>query len=76
LQVFWTSGSFLSGIEVVASPGLVAFGDSLTDANLATLDAYRRYPDQLARRLVERRAGRPMGVMNQGLGGNRILHDL
>lgn len=70
---------FLSGIEVVASPetcGLVAFGDSLTDANLSTLDAQCRYPDQLARRLVERRAGRPAGVMNQGLGGNRILHDL
>ena len=70
---------FLSAIEVVGSPetgGLVAFGDSLTDANLSTLDAHCRYPDRLARRLVERRAGRPMGVMNQGLGGNRILHDL
>jgi lysophospholipase L1-like esterase len=29
----------------------------------------------LARRLVQR-GGRPMGVMNNGLGGNRILHDL
>jgi lysophospholipase L1-like esterase len=70
---------FLSGIEVIASPetgGLVAFGDSLTDANLSTLDAHCRYPDQVARRLVERRGGRQMGVMNQGLGGNRILHDL
>jgi len=70
---------FLSGIEVLASPetgGLVAFGDSLTDANLSTFDAHCRYPDQVARRLAERRAGRPMGVMNQGLGGNRILHDL
>lgn len=69
---------FLSGIEVVSpeTDALVAFGDSLTDANLSTLDAHCRYPDQLARRLVERRAGRPMGVMNQGLGGNRILHDL
>jgi lysophospholipase L1-like esterase len=69
----------LSGIEVVASPetcGLVTFGDSLTDANLSTLDAQCRYPDQLARRLADRPAGRPVGVMNQGLGGNRILHDL
>src|SRR5262249_22398160 len=68
-----------SGIDVVASPetgGLVAFGDSLTDANLSTLDAHCRYPDQVARRLVARRSGRPMGVMNEGLGGNRILHDL
>jgi len=70
---------FLSGIDVVASPdteGLVAFGDPLTDANLSTLDAHCRYPDQVARRLVKRRSGRSMGVMNQGLGGNRILHDL
>src|SRR6185312_7734596 len=27
-------------------------------------------------RLVRREGGRPMAVMNQGLGGNRILHDI
>jgi lysophospholipase L1-like esterase len=32
-------------------------------------------PDQLARRLVAR-GRRPMGVMNNGLGGNRILYDI
>ena len=70
---------FLSGIDVLASPetgGVVALGDSLTDANISTHDAYARWPDQLARRLIGRRAGRPLAVMNQGLGGNRILHDL
>ena len=56
--------------------GVVVVGDSLTDANISTLDAYCRWPDQLARRLHARRGGRPMGVMNQGLGGNRILHDI
>jgi hypothetical protein len=30
----------------------------------------------LSRRLQARSGGRPMGVMNQGLGGNRILHDI
>ncbi len=49
---------------------------SLTDANISTHDAFCRWPDQLARRFAERRGGRPMAVMNQGLGGNRILHDL
>ena len=49
--------------------------NSLTDANISTIDAYCRWPDQLARRLVAR-GGRPMGVMNNGLGGNRILHDI
>jgi lysophospholipase L1-like esterase len=70
---------FVSGIDVLASSetgGVVAVGDSLTDANISTLDAFCRWPDQLSRRLQARRGGRPMGVMNQGLGGNRILHDI
>jgi len=70
---------FVSGIDVLAEPGtggIVALGDSLTDGNIATHDAYANWPSQLARRLHARRGGRPMGVMNQGLGGNRILHDI
>ncbi len=70
---------FVSGIDVLASPqtgGVVALGDSLTDANISTHDTYSRWPDQLARRLVALGSGRPLAVMNQGLGGNRILHDL
>ena len=70
---------FVSGVDVVASAetgGIVALGDSLTDANISTLDAHCRWPDQLSRRLQARPRGRPMGVMNQGLGGNRILHDI
>ena len=70
---------FVSGIDVLASSetgGVVAFGDSLTDANISTHDAHARWPDQLARRLIARQGGRRLGVMNQGLGGNRILHDL
>ncbi|MGH8663947.1 MAG: SGNH/GDSL hydrolase family protein [Burkholderiales bacterium] len=69
---------FLCGVDVLApaeAGGVVALGDSLTDGNISTIDAFCRWPDQLARRLVER-GGRPVGVMNNGLGGNRILHDL
>ncbi|HXQ49612.1 MAG TPA: SGNH/GDSL hydrolase family protein [Stellaceae bacterium] len=69
----------VTGIEVLApraTGGIVAFGDSLTDANLSTLDANMRWPDQLARRLVARRGGRMLGVMNHGIGGNRILDDM
>ncbi len=54
----------------------MALGDSLTDANISTIDAFCRWPDQLSRRLQARRGGRPLAVMNQGLGGNRILHDI
>jgi lysophospholipase L1-like esterase len=70
---------FVSGVDVLASRetgGVVAFGDSVTDANISTLDAHCRWPDQLARRLHGRTGGRALGVMNQRLGGNRILHDL
>jgi len=70
---------FLSGVEVLASEdtgGIVALGDSLTDANISQLDANHRWPDQLARRLIARSGGRMLGVMNQGIGGNRILHDV
>ncbi|MSP29216.1 MAG: SGNH/GDSL hydrolase family protein [Acetobacteraceae bacterium] len=69
---------FLCGIDVEASPdvgGIVALGDSITDGNISTYDAFARWPDQLARRLVAR-GGKKFGVMNQGLGGNRILHDI
>ena len=55
---------FVSGIDVLASHetgGVVALGDSLTDANISTHDAYCRWPDQLARRLIARQGGRPIG---------------
>jgi lysophospholipase L1-like esterase len=69
---------FLSGVDVLAdgaAGAVVTLGDSLTDGNISTIDAFCRWPDQLARRLIAR-GGRPMAVMNQGLGGNRILYDL
>src|SRR4051812_18302793 len=69
---------FLCGVDVLAASeaaGIVTLGDSLTDGNISTIDAFCRWPDQLARRLAAK-GGRPVGVMNNGLGGNRILHDI
>jgi lysophospholipase L1-like esterase len=69
---------FLCGVDVLAGSdtlGIVTLGDSITDGNISTIDAFCRWPDQLARRLAAR-GGRPAGVMNNGLGGNRILHDI
>ncbi|MFT5392772.1 MAG: lysophospholipase L1-like esterase [Gammaproteobacteria bacterium] len=68
---------FLSGVDVMTNDdvgGIVAFGDSITDGNISSYDAFCRWPDQLARRLIAR-DGKLFGVMNQGLGGNRICHD-
>ena len=70
---------FVCGIDVVASSetgAIAAVGDSLTDANISTHDGHHSWPSQLARRLLARAHGRAMAVMNQGLGGNRILHDI
>jgi lysophospholipase L1-like esterase len=70
---------FVCGVDVVATRetgAVVALGDSLTDANISTHDEHHSWPSQLARRLAAGQRGRPMAVMNQGLGGNRILHDI
>jgi lysophospholipase L1-like esterase len=69
---------FLAGIDVEApesSWAVVAFGDSITDGARSTSDANHRWPDILAARLLERRGGPRIGVLNAGIGGNRILHD-
>ncbi|MFC3103293.1 GDSL-type esterase/lipase family protein [Salinisphaera aquimarina] len=69
---------FVSGVDVLAPRevgGIVAFGDSLTEGNLSELDANHRWPDQLARRFAARQGARQLGVVNQGIGGNRLLHD-
>ena len=69
---------FATCIEVMtasATRGIVAMGDSLTDANVSTPNSNSRWPDQLARRLVASRGPTFAGVMNQGIGGNRICYD-
>ena len=57
------------------SASIVVFGDSITDGALSTRDANARWPDLLARRLQANKKTAELGVLNQGIGGNRILHD-
>jgi lysophospholipase L1-like esterase len=63
----------------MASPGgaaIVAFGSSLTDGDGTKSDSNGRWPDLLAARLQERadpKAG--IGVLNEGIIGNRLLSD-
>lgn len=72
------SWPFLTGVDVTASRGaaIVAFGSSLTDGDGTTTDTNRRWPDVLAERL-QKDAGRKgeLGVLNQGIIGNRLLND-
>ncbi len=68
---------FLSGVDVAgASRAIVTFGDSITDGYHSTIDADRRWPDRLAERLAGRGTGQALGVVNAGVSGNRVLHDL
>jgi lysophospholipase L1-like esterase len=67
---------FLTGIMVEpAAPirAVVAFGDSITDGSASTVNANRRWPDVLARRLKD--AGLGLAVLNQGIASNRVLSD-
>ena len=78
----WTLNSwyFLTGVDVYA-PGasaVVALGDSITDGNHSTLNANRRWPDDLAVRLAQNPATRKagvLGVVNVGTSGSRLLLD-
>ncbi len=72
------SWPFLKGLDVKAggtSGSIVCFGDSITDGALSTRDANSRWPDLLARRLQGNKKTAQFGVLNQGIGGNRVLHD-
>ncbi|WP_277682157.1 SGNH/GDSL hydrolase family protein [Saccharomonospora azurea] len=68
---------FLAGIDVTADTdgAVVFFGDSITDGVFSTVDGNMRYPDQVADRLLERTDAAPCGVLNSGIGGNRLLAD-
>jgi len=73
-----TSWAFLTGVDVLAPQTaftVVAFGDSITDGARSTVDANRRWPNIFASRLLARRGGAKIGVLDAGIGGNRILHD-
>lgn len=68
----------LAGIAVAAPPpasAIIAFGDSITDGHGATDNGNDRWPDRLADRLQAVPAMRGHGVLNLGLGGNRLLLD-
>jgi len=69
---------FIEGIEVAAAEGANAvgvLGDSITDGHGATTNGNNRWTDVLAQRLQASAASRNVAVLNQGIGGNRLLND-
>lgn len=71
-----TSWYVISALDVVSHDDgtVVAFGDSITDGYDTPRSAYARWPDFLARRLAGERQA--MGVVDAGIGGNRVLTDV
>lgn len=74
-----TSWYFLDGVDVLVSPSIkgavVALGDSITDGTASTVNANRRWPNDLARRFLAGPPGLVMSVVDEGFGGNRVLND-
>lgn len=73
-----TSRYWLTGVDVaplVKVNAVVAFGDSITEGFHSTVDADRRWPDDLSAR-VNSPFGIPrLAVLNQGIGCSRMLFD-
>jgi len=67
---------FLTEIDAAEAPqasAVAVVGDSITDGHGVPTDSNERWTDVLAQRLVA--AHRNIGVLNLGIGGNRILLD-
>ena len=67
---------YLARVEVTApeqTGAVVTIGDSITDGSRSTPDTNNRWPDHLAKRLVGQNI--KLGVLNVGIGGNRLLTD-
>lgn len=68
----------VTAVLVPAQPSqrlVVAFGDSVIDGDGSTLDADRNLPSALSRRLANTPEGSKVAVVNEGIGGNRLLSD-
>jgi lysophospholipase L1-like esterase len=73
-----TAWYYLARLEVAPATGVgavVTIGDSITDGYNSTPDTNNRWPDHLAARLAASGASAAMGVLNLGIGGNRLLAD-
>lgn len=68
----------LKGVDVDAGPraaAVVVLGASISDGYHSTPDKNTRWPDDLAARLQAGKKTSQLGVLNEGISGNRLLHD-
>ncbi len=72
---------YLCGVDVEApetgaeAASVAVLGDSITDGRGSPTDGNGRWTDHLARRLQANAETSRVGVLNHGLGGNRLLND-
>jgi len=69
---------FFSGVDVPAANGaraIVTLGDSITDGTASTRNANRRWPNVLAERLKQEHGLEDVAVLDEGIGGNRVLNE-
>jgi lysophospholipase L1-like esterase len=73
-----TSMWWLAAIDVLspaADGSIVFFGDSITDGTATTTDGHDRWHDIIALRLLlDSKAKASFGVVNEGIGGNRVTN--
>ena len=69
---------FLKGVDTRVgdrAAAVVCLGDSITDGAKSTRDTNSRWPNILAQRLQQSHRHRNLAVLNEGIGGNRVLLD-
>lgn len=74
----FASWYFFDGVDVApvgGSRAIVTLGDSITDGAHSTRNANLRWPDVLAARLNQDPNLSHVAVLNEGIGGNRIVNE-
>ena len=77
-ETTFTRWYLLSGVDVLGQAdagAIVVLGDSITDGYGVEADTDARWPDFLAERLQADPRTAHLGVLNHGIGGNRVLRD-
>ena len=70
-----TSWFWLDGVDVYSADiagAVVALGDSITDGWVSTVNGDNRWPDVLARRLLDLPTGHRLSVVDAGIAGNMV----
>jgi lysophospholipase L1-like esterase len=69
---------YLAGIDTLApaaGAAIVTYGDSITDGARSSNESNHSWPALLAARLAAKKETAHIGVINMGIGGNRVLRD-